>query len=109
MLNIFFELPPRQPPSTPFPYTTLFRSRLATRSACAATTARRCPWVSRSGRSAPGVERPERDTHGHLLDRKSTRLNSSHTVISYAVFCLKKKTRRDHTTKLLFAIATTVV
>src|SRR5260221_8010318 len=35
---------------------------------------------------------------GHLLDRKSTRLNSSHTVISYAVFCLKKKTANEVST-----------
>src|SRR5947207_11106540 len=37
------------------------------------------------------VARPHRDSHLRLEDRKSTRLNSSHTVISYAVFCLKKK------------------
>src|SRR5437899_7031579 len=67
----------RQPPrSTLFPYTTLFRSRrdhgrLGVR-------ARRAHGVSRAGRPAP-------------RDRKSTRLNSSHLGISYAVFCLKKK------------------
>src|SRR5688572_30846410 len=42
----------------------------------------------------PGVQRP-RDT----LDRKSTRLNSSHSQISYAVFCLKKKKNKIHTTR----------
>src|SRR3989442_9396240 len=75
----------RPPRSTLFPYTTLFRSLL--------------------------IERPDRPDHGHLAhilvegetcrqlagnpeeceDRKSTRLNSSHVRISYAVFCLKKK------------------
>src|SRR5438132_2194580 len=65
----------RPPRSTLFPYTTLFRSqRLA-----AAHAARAAP---RGARGARGISR---------VDRKSTRLNSSHTVISYAVFCLKKK------------------
>src|SRR5256885_13288371 len=65
----------RPPRSTLFPYTTLFRSRARARgSAC------RFPSVScASTRAASG------------RDRKSTRLNSSHLVISYAVFCLKKK------------------
>src|SRR5215204_3728733 len=62
---------PRPPRSTLFPYTTLFRSP-------------RVP--SRRGRDP--ARRPVRRPRG---DRKSTRLNSSHTVISYAVFCLKKK------------------
>src|SRR5215212_11744276 len=67
----FFFLMIRRPPrSTLFPYTTLFRSRAAP-----------CP-----GR-APGPA-PGRCRRG---DRKSTRLNSSHLGISYAVFCLKKK------------------
>src|SRR5215204_7401235 len=69
---LFFFLMIRRPPrSTLFPYTTLFRS---------------CP-ASLSARSCPaGSGAPRADS-----DRKSTRLNSSHTVISYAVFCLKKK------------------
>src|SRR5712664_2714558 len=63
----------RQPPrSTLFPYTTLFRSRIA-------------PRASPSPRGRP-PSRPARSR-----DRKSTRLNSSHDQISYAVFCLKKK------------------
>src|SRR6478752_9167531 len=67
----FFFLMIRRPPrSTLFPYTTLFRSRRA------AGPPRSTPW-----RRTP---RPRRD-------RKSTRLNSSHGYISYAVFCLKKK------------------
>src|SRR5712671_7217529 len=74
----FFFLMIRRPPrSTLFPYTTLFRSR---------------------SRVAPGrflscvlFQR------GHHLDRKSTRLNSSHQIISYAVFCLKKKKKNKNT------------
>src|SRR5690348_17998147 len=71
-----------QPPrSTLFPYTTLFRSA-------------RHPGVQRPGDHLPRDLRlgPERDALGHLGDRKSTRLNSSHPSISYAVFCWKKKT-----------------
>src|SRR5438034_6475346 len=64
----------RQPPrSTLFPYTTLFRSRCLVR--------------RRNQREL--IKRPSPRQTG--ADRKSTRLNSSHTVISYAVFCLKKK------------------
>src|SRR6266850_2375475 len=62
----------RPPRSTLFPYTTLFRSRDA---GCG------------SPRTVPARARPT----GTPRDRKSTRLNSSHLVISYAVFCLKKK------------------
>src|SRR5258708_10199320 len=71
----------RPPRSTLFPYTTLFRS--------------------------PNIHGLERRTRGRKLgplrdgvggeDRKSTRLNSSHQIISYAVFCLKKKTKRTRT------------
>src|SRR5476649_2982320 len=76
----FFFLMIRRPPrSTLFPYTTLFRSP---------------------------VEGLENEVHRNHLsqaairgDRKSTRLNSSHTVISYAVFCLKKK-KKKHTTTI---------
>src|SRR5438034_5281661 len=72
-------LPPR---STLFPYTTLFRSRRGRR--------RRARHRGHRDAGPPGVH----DTAAALThrDRKSTRLNSSHTVISYAVFCLKKKT-----------------
>src|SRR5437764_4114494 len=67
----------RPPPrSTLFPYTTLFRSSCSTR-----TSAR----SARSGTPSQLTCRPGR------RDRKSTRLNSSHRCISYAVFCLKKK------------------
>src|SRR2546422_7795298 len=80
----FFFLMIRRPPrSTLFPYTTLFRSRGA---------ARRGARMPGEGRE---LERPERVP---LRDRKSTRLNSSHGYISYAVFCLKKK-KKESTTK----------
>src|SRR3712207_7379725 len=84
----------RPPRSTLFPYTTLFRSRAAgdarpEQAADAAPAARRPGFVRRRGRvlDADG-DRVE------LVDRKSTRLNSSHANISYAVFCLKKKKTR---------------
>src|SRR5436190_14183473 len=71
----------RPPRSTLFPYTTLFRSRERQQD-------RGCVGVSRLALCASG--RVGRCSYG-TQDRKSTRLNSSHTVISYAVFCLKKK------------------
>src|SRR5256885_5484915 len=71
----------RPPRSTLFPYTTLFRSlKLAA--------------VLGAGHERAQVQRDDptvQEIVGHLGDRKSTRLNSSHLVISYAVFCLKKK------------------
>src|SRR5438874_10666274 len=72
----------RPPRSTLFPYTTLFRSR----SSCAAT------------RVIDDLQRQFEVRMGQqpacTLDRKSTRLNSSHVEISYAVFCLKKKKKK---------------
>src|SRR5947207_8448261 len=82
----------RPPTSTLFPYTTLFRSL---ESAHALAGAKR--WASaNSGKSilvclSGRGDKDMATLQGTLLDRKSTRLNSSHTVISYAVFCLKKK------------------
>src|SRR2546426_2779724 len=74
----------RPPRSTLFPYTTLFRSRRPS----GRRDARDDPHgPAREERSAVGL--PIRG--GNAVDRKSTRLNSSHLVISYAVFCLKKK------------------
>src|SRR2546430_4230592 len=67
----------RPPRSTLFPYTTLFRSRLSRKKSCA----------HRNERSVSHLEA----RHARTQDRKSTRLNSSHSQISYAVFCLKKK------------------
>src|SRR2546427_8838703 len=90
----------RPPRSTLFPYTTLFRSRRlrhATRGA------------GEGAEEVRGLERPCTDRHEGsageaglrgrdrvlLRDRKSTRLNSSHSQISYAVFCLKKKKKNQ--------------
>src|SRR5438105_11695868 len=74
----------RPPTSTLFPYTTLFRS-------CRLTHLHRRR--SRTHRD----RRHRRDTAGDRQDRKSTRLNSSHEWISYAVFCLKKKKIEERT------------
>src|SRR2546430_8642971 len=76
----------RPPRSTLFPYTTLFRSPGRARPPARGSPAR--------GGSAPaGHDRGDRAhrEQGEPRDRKSTRLNSSHSQISYAVFCLKKK------------------
>src|SRR5437764_4965360 len=69
---------PRPPTSTLFPYTTLFRSRNSLSPKCVASC------------SLTSLERLLRGSN-MVRDRKSTRLNSSHRCISYAVFCLKKK------------------
>src|SRR5438876_2179843 len=69
---------PRPPESTLFPYTTLFRSR----------SSRGLPSPARRDTRVPS----RGATRQPVPDRKSTRLNSSHPSISYAVFCLKKKT-----------------
>src|SRR5436190_5517005 len=78
-LFFFFLMIRRPPRSTLFPYTTLFRS---------------IPSAQRQAAAERFVKEIEKH-NGHLADRKSTRLNSSHTVISYAVFCLKKKKNKE--------------
>src|SRR2546421_8361851 len=89
----------RPPRSTLFPYTTLFRSQEDGQAA-----------DQRSDRAAPGLDRAGSAVQGALglsvagtstaaageADRKSTRLNSSHDQISYAVFCLKKKKKNNN-------------
>src|SRR5690348_17438341 len=85
---LFFLMIRRPPRSTLFPYTTLFRSRQANEVAVAQAAERTAAErlgadVDRGGDLAAGAR--------HAPDRKSTRLNSSHPSISYAVFCLKKK------------------
>src|SRR5256885_8753392 len=85
----------RPPRSTLFPYTTLFRSPAnqilpATKTGAEAVGAD--VWRNRSTITNP--HDVGSDSFGTGLDRKSTRLNSSHLVISYAVFCLKKKKPR---------------
>src|SRR5436309_12115758 len=79
----------RPPRSTLFPYTTLFRSRVGEGLGLLAERRLRPPEgaLRTSGRRAPHRRDGE--------DRKSTRLNSSHVKISYAVFCLKKKKNKQ--------------
>src|SRR5690242_21031892 len=79
----------RPPRSTLFPYTTLFRSVSEVRGRKHGASERRPPRV---------------DGVGHIEDRKSTRLNSSHMSISYAVFCLKKKKKKKDTMSTLTKI-----
>src|SRR5439155_21226757 len=98
-LLFFLLLIPRTPRSTLFPYTTLFRSQatirprdthragsqaLAAGSPCGGFIQAFCP-------ASRGCRDERRVPHLDIQDRKSTRLNSSHVAISYAVFCLKKK------------------
>src|SRR3712207_7516528 len=89
----------RPPRSTLFPYTTLFRSavRSEARAVVVGGGVGGCSvlyWLARLGwEDVLLVERADL-TSGSTLDRKSTRLNSSHANISYAVFCLKKKNIR---------------
>src|SRR5438094_2042449 len=82
--RLFFFLLVRPPPRSPlFPYTTLFRSRRG-----------RLPRRLRAHGRGPAHAREP------VEDRKSTRLNSSHRTISYAVFCLKKKKGRPNPTRI---------
>src|SRR2546430_10132480 len=83
----------RPPRSTLFPYTTLFRS-------AADTASTQVPRVTPhhragAGKRAPGSQKGRQEQR-RGRDRKSTRLNSSHSQISYAVFCLKKKKKQDN-------------
>src|SRR2546427_463574 len=92
-LFFFFLMIRRPPRSTLFPYTTLFRSQ-----------AQRRPQRARTQDLPPPRRRGQaRVPHGRLQavrDRKSTRLNSSHSQISYAVFCLKKKKKTDQKSRV---------
>src|SRR5258708_25087216 len=82
---MFFFLMIRRPPrSTLFPYTTLFRSP------------HRCAADRGDPPRPEGVVGGGEIPAGPVLDRKSTRLNSSHQIISYAVFCLKKKKKKNY-------------
>src|SRR2546430_10292592 len=76
----------RPPRSTLFPYTTLFRSTEARSEAARPRESPRGP-----GHDAARVHADHHSARAEPGDRKSTRLNSSHSQISYAVFCLKKK------------------
>src|SRR5437773_8082719 len=98
---VLFLMPRRPPRSTLFPYTTLFRS-----AAAAAPPVGLRAYLAR----VPALLGRDRNLRWFLLaravgmvsgiDRKSTRLNSSHITISYAVFCLKKKKKRITTHQL---------
>src|SRR5438034_4610631 len=95
----------RPPRSTLCPYTTLFRSELTTYSGVFKSRTIPRSWYLSFNRNcnglSPGANPNSLSTQlrhqglaGDVADRKSTRLNSSHTVISYAVFCLKKKKQK---------------
>src|SRR2546426_5846214 len=79
----------RPPRSTLFPYTTLFRSPQPSHWSLWLSFS---PPIVTTDRFLPSPSPPP-GVRGHSSDRKSTRLNSSHLVISYAVFCLKKKNK----------------
>src|SRR5256886_12591196 len=81
----------RPPRSTLFPYTTLFRSQLQLMLLAIMPERNRTEWKD-TGDSDFAYE-----IAGLARDRKSTRLNSSHSQISYAVFCLKQKTAKTYT------------
>src|SRR5258708_22656162 len=83
----------RPPRSTLFPYTTLFRSRLVGQSPPGERT--RFLFVIPAHDEEAGIRSTVASCKS-VSDRKSTRLNSSHQIISYAVFCLKKKTTTDN-------------
>src|SRR2546426_3053503 len=98
----------RPPRSTLFPYTTLFRSvkRDDNRLQITVTGARSLADHRRKHHGCSGNDektRGQEKTAGrdHERDRKSTRLNSSHLVISYAVFCLKKKKKKHKENKIV--------
>src|SRR5438034_5370306 len=90
-LPFFFSMIRRPPRSTLFPYTTLFRSEEGMRVVLLAI-------LDEIAMSAPHFTDGLRELREAARDRKSTRLNSSHTVISYAVFCLKKKKKKYYAT-----------
>src|SRR5262245_64895150 len=105
---MFCSILPLPPSSTLFPYTTLFRS--ATLKAAYGLRLEECErklFAELAGAREPPLRkvkelvvvasrRSGKGRIGAALDRKSTRLNSSHLGISYAVFCLKKKTKRSN-------------
>src|SRR5437764_11646128 len=92
----------RPPRSTLFPYTTLFRSKLPAPRDGEYSVARAHVWDFFVGKLNDLKNRPE-------LDRKSTRLNSSHRCISYAVFCLKKKKKKPRALKIIPQQITVVI
>src|SRR2546422_4166250 len=98
----------RPPRSTLFPYTTLFRSAQVNEGIQATSVRAEVMAIGRNARAFQSTERSSsqqellqaveqlrKGLESLQLDRKSTRLNSSHGYISYAVFCLKKKNKYD--------------
>src|SRR5437879_10498228 len=108
MFSSFYSLFRPPPTSTLFPYTTLFRSirtdhltelvQLLERSVPAVRRHVPDQTVDACGSQPLDLIRARLRVVGHREDRKSTRLNSSHRCISYAVFCLKKKKKERQTT-----------
>src|SRR5260221_8391753 len=97
LFSFFFLMIRRPPRSTLFPYTTLFRSG-RDRGDARVDIFRRRGDRSEPARRGRGGAGPCLAPSARRLDRKSTRLNSSHTVISYAGFCLKKKKKKNAST-----------
>src|SRR5207253_9878857 len=99
--HFFLLLLPPPPISTLFPYTTLFRSIWWAHDQLNVVVT---DWKGLvTGTVKDGVEYNSKDGISYqLVDRKSTRLNSSHVAISYAVFCLKKKNNNDIKIKTYF-------
>src|SRR5258708_25488340 len=91
----------RPPRSTLFPYTTLFRSACWRRLAAVESPPLGMLRELRKGADYTGEIRPL-----GRIDRKSTRLNSSHQIISYAVFCLKKKKKETYRNRNSYDVAT---
>src|SRR3712207_8858844 len=106
VIIIFFLMIRRPPRSTLFPYTTLFRSnadrsKRPERTFADGNSPRELEQSDCGGRHAAGFKK--------FLDRKSTRLNSSHANISYAVFCLKKnKSLCTHISLYLLSLSTSI-
>src|SRR5438445_5401534 len=96
LVSLFLLRIRRPPRSTLFPYTTLFRSRAAHKDGETDEVRTECTlWYLRNRVIACVMTKENKDQRWILdKDRKSTRLNSSHANISYAVFCLKKKKKR---------------
>src|SRR3712207_7239501 len=102
---LFFFLMIRRPPrSTLFPYTTLFRSAVRGAAGGGGGTGGRARGADRGGAAHRAGDAAAAAGHGAAAreDRKSTRLNSSHANISYAVFCLKKKKQLPYCTTTSF-------
>src|SRR3712207_7937991 len=98
-IRAFFFLMIRRPPiSTLFPYTTLFRSATG-----AELAGQRAAAEAELAAARTALAEERKATEAELADRKSTRLNSSHANISYAVFCLKKKNNEIATEKAIYA------